>query len=434
MRDGGKARALLAVGVGAAILLGASFAGAEEAPAKAVPRLSFDDAIRRATAKNPQTEIAVEEIRRSQALVEQARAAWLPSLSANATYTRLDGDRVLNDRVILSANQLNANLGLSVPLIAPRAWVAHARAKDNVDVSKLSAADAKRQVALLTGRAFLTVLAQKHVLRSIERARDTSRAHEEFALSRLAGGVGNRLDAVRAAQERATNEARVQNQLIALARAREALGVLVGEDGPVDTLDEARLAAAPALPTALGETESRSDVVAQRERLESSRKAVRDSYAEYLPVLTLAAQPFYQNPATFTQPTTGWQAQLLFTLPLFDGGNRYGLAHEREALAAQNRARLEAVLRQARSEVRAAFVALERADDALAQAREAAKLAHEALELAQLAYRAGATSNIEVVDAERRERDAAAEAAIIEDSARQARLDLLVASGRFPAP
>ena len=42
-------------------------------------------------------------------------------------------------------------------------------------------------------------------------------------------------------------------------------------------------------------------------------------------------------------------------LPLFDGGTRYGLHEEREALEAQARTRLEGALRQARSEVRRAL-------------------------------------------------------------------------------
>lgn len=82
--------------------------------------------------------------------------------------------------------------------------------------------------------------------------------------------------------------------------------------------------------------------------------------------------------------------------------------------------------------MRIAFEAVQRADDALAQAQDAASLAQEALELSQLAYRAGATSNIEVVDAERSSRIARTDAAIAEDTARQARLDLLAAAGRFP--
>ena len=400
-------------------------------PPASPPAVTFEEAIQRALTRNTTFELAQADVRRAEALVQQARSTWLPTLSANGTYTRLDADRELNGRVIQSANSVNANLLLTVPIIAPKSWVTTARAKDAREIAKSTLVDTRRQVALLAGRAYLTVIAQKRVLDSSVQARETARAHEEFSKSRFAGGVGNRLDAVRAAQERASSETKVQNQTIALVRAQEALGILLGENGPMDATDIA-LGAPPTLATALGEAESRSDIVASKERVESARKSVRDSYAEYLPILTGVAQPFYQNPATLTLPTTGWQAQLLLTLPLFDGGNRYGLEHERDALYDQAKSKLDAALRQARSEVRVGFEAVQRADDALVQAREAAKLAHEALDLSQLAYRAGATSNIEVVDAERRARDAATDAAVAEDAARQARLDLLAAAGKFP--
>ena len=73
-----------------------------------------------------------------------------------------------------------------------------------------------------------------------------------------------------------------------------------------------------------------------------------------------------------------------------------------------------------------------RADQALTAARDAARLAQRAMELANIAYQAGATTNLEVIDAARSARDADTAAAQAEDLARQARLDLLVASGRFP--
>jgi outer membrane protein TolC len=41
--------------------------------------------------------------------------------------------------------------------------------------------------------------------------------------------------------------------------------------------------------------------------------------------------------------------------------------------------------------------------------------------------------HLEVIDAERQARDAETQAAIAEDAAREARLDLLAAAGRFPA-
>lgn len=403
------------------------------APALGVqpPTVTFEDAIQRATSHNPTFELTYEEMRRAQALVEQARSSWLPTLNANATYTRLDSDRSFGTTIAAARDNFNANLTLTVPIIAPKAWVATARAKDNRLIAKAVLEDTRRQVALLAGRAYLTVIGQKRVLESSIQARDTARAHEQFSQSRLAGGVGNRLDAVRAAQERASTETTVQNQILALSRAQEALGILLGENTPFDAADVS-LAAPPTLAVAMDDAQRRSDIVASKERVDSARKAVRDSYAEYLPVLTGVAEPFYQNPATLTTPTTGWQVQLLLTLPLYDGGNRYGLKHERDALYDEAKTRLDAALRQARSEVRIGFEAMQRSDEALTQARDAARFATEALELSQLAYRAGATTNIEVVDAERRARDAATEAAIAEDAARQARLDLLAAAGRFP--
>lgn len=58
--------------------------------------------------------------------------------------------------------------------------------------------------------------------------------------------------------------------------------------------------------------------------------------------------------------------------------------------------------------------------------------AWETLQLATKAYRAGATTNLDVIDAERSARDAETSTLLAEDSVRQARLNLLIASGRFP--
>jgi outer membrane protein TolC len=437
-------RRLFVLSVALGLTATAASASAQESPAEPTRRpaeepkpaagaISLDEAVRRATARNPTAEVAAQEILRAEALAKQVRATWLPTLNANGVYTRLDADRELNGRVILAANQLAANLQLNVPIVAARQWALHARSKENIDVARAASVDARREVALAAARAYLTVIAQRRVLTSAQRALATARAHEEYASTRLQGGVGNRLDAVRASQERATAEVRVKTQLTALARAQEALGVVIGEEGAVDAAEDPSLGAPPSIASALSDaTTRRSDVAVQRDRVQVAHKAVRDSWVDYLPVLSAVVQPFYQNPATFTQPRTGWQAQLLLTIPLFDGGARYGLAGEREALEAQARARLEGALRQARSEVRVAFETMRRADESLVLARDAARLARESLDLAELAYKAGATSNIEVVDAERRAHEAETAAAVAEDASRQARLDLLAACGRFP--
>jgi len=87
---------------------------------------------------------------------------------------------------------------------------------------------------------------------------------------------------------------------------------------------------------------------------------------------------------------------------------------------------------QARADVRTAAAAIRAADLELASARSAARQAHDALEISNLSYGAGASTSLDVLDSERRARDAETAVAVAEDAARQARLDLLVASGRFP--
>jgi outer membrane protein TolC len=91
------------------------------------------------------------------------------------------------------------------------------------------------------------------------------------------------------------------------------------------------------------------------------------------------------------------------------------------------------VERRARSEVRVALEAMRATERALTSAQAAAEQANEVLRITDIAFRAGATTNIEVLDAQRRARDADTQAAIAEDAVRRARLDYLVAVGRFPS-
>jgi outer membrane protein TolC len=405
------------------------------APAVApeMPKVSLEQAIRRSFERNLTYVLARQEITRAEALVKEARAGSFPTITGNAIYTRLDADRTLQGNIISAVNQLSANITLTVPLVVPQKWAQWSHAGTNVDVARASADDVHRQIGIAVARAYLAVISEKRVIDVNERALANAKAHYDYAHTRLAGGVGNRVDDVRAEQEVMSDQAQIESSFAAIARAREALGILVGEDGPLDVVDTIVLAEGPALDVALSEVATRRrDVALSQARWKAAEQVRKDSYTDYLPFLLGTFAPFYQDPRTVTQPPTGWQAQLILTLPLYDGGLRYGLAEERAVLSAEARAEYDTLLRQARSDVRVAFEEVKRAVASLEAATRAARLAEEALELANIAYRAGATTNLEVIDAERRARDAETQAVIAEDTARQARLDLLAASGRFP--
>jgi outer membrane protein TolC len=417
-------------GVGCAIaaLLAPTAAGGQERI-----RMTMAEAIRRAVDRNPALLVAGEEIRRAQAVVEEVRAQSLPTLYGAGTYIRLDRDRLFDGAVIEPKGQVNLTATLGIPLVNPRAWAQWSHARDNVEVSRADAKDTRRIVGVATGHAYLAVFVQKRLLEANLRALQTAKAHFDYAHSRYVGGVGNRLDEVRAAQQVSADESLVQTSYAMIDRAQEALGVLVGVDVPVDTDEEPEFSGTPPLAAAIDEgTKTRADVVAAVRRKQASDHVSRDSWTDYSPYVSAIFQPFYQDPPTSQTPKSGWEAEVVLTVPFYDGGLRYGLQKEREALAREAADSLEGTVRQTRSDIRAALDTVHRAEASLLDARDAARFAADALNLAGLAYRGGATSNIEVIDAEQTARDTEIQIEIASDTVRQARLDALAAIGRFP--
>ncbi len=417
-------------------------AGQALAEPASIPVLSFDDAVARTLAKNPTVAIAEQETKRALALVEQVRSASLPTVAGTVGGTFLDAPRTFPPSSAVAPggtnlaepqDQIALGLTLTVPLVIPTAWVKWAHSRDNVKVARRSEADVRRQLAVAVAKTYLSLVAQHRVVEITERAMVNAKAHYDYAHSRFAGGYGSRLDEVRAAQEVASDAAQLEAARSALYGFQEALGVLLGDEQPFDADPNTRLPTAPGLEDALQSAPVlRTEVLLAKERVYAAKHVARDDWADYVPYLTAVGMPFYANPPMATLPTTGWQIQLLLTWPVYDGGLRYGQAHERAALVSEAQLTLEGNLRQASSDVRASTVALEHANTALVSAKDAAAKAQEALQLTSLAYKAGASTNIEVIDAERTALDADTAAAVAEDSVRQSHLDVLVASGRFP--
>ena len=406
-------------------------------------KVTFPEAVEQALARNPNALLAAADIARVSGLMEEIRAASLPVLGVTATYTRLNKDRTFvsglsdggtADVVVASRDSIYVAGVLSVPIIAPQAWANWARAADQVDTSRASARDVQRTVAINAARAYLTIFAQKRQVDVFRQARDNSLEHFRYADTRLKGGIGNRIDWARAGEELETNEANLQTSYANLYRSQEALGIILGESEPVDVEEIPGIPTPPTLEQAMNEAPTmRADVLLYRQQQNAADKSLNLSWTEYLPTITVTGQPFYQNPSSLTTPESGWQAQALFTWYLYDGGARYGRTHQREALLSQTRIQYEASLRQTNSEVRAALDTMERARAAVERSRNGAQLANDAMRLAEVAYRAGASTNLELIDAQRRARDAETQANLAENNERQATLDYLAAAGRFPA-
>jgi outer membrane protein TolC len=426
------------LGLALAVLAGGSPAsGQEPAPTAAavarppvVERLTFDEAVDRALSRNPTVAEATQAILRADALLSQARSVFYPLATGNVATTVLDAARGFSGNVVQPQVQTGFTATVSYQVLAAAGWAAKNQASDQAGIARVSALETRRNIAVAAAQAYLAVIAAERQAEITQRNRDTARALEEYARTRLEAGQGSRLDYVRAVEQRATSDGLWELAELAVSQGQEALGVIVFANGPVGTNGEPVF---PPTPPPADDTwlDARPDVRLFTAELAAADRVVSDAWKHWLPTVTASFTPSYVTPAGLFQPSKTWRAFFSLNVPIFDATLR---PDKRVRVANRDTARLQldGLTVQARSELRVAQEAVRSNERIVASTREAAANADDALRMTEVAYRAGATTNIEVIQAQQDARNSEIGAAVAEDRLRQARLDLMVALGRFP--
>ena len=405
--------------------------GSASAQTPTAPKIGFDEAVQRAVANNPTVAQAATAITRAEFLVRQAQAGTRPTVNAQFSNSTLDSEVAFSGGVAQPRNQSTISAELAAPLLSLSRTAAVGQARDQVHIAQLSTDATRRDIAIAAALTYLGVIVSQRAIEVDQRAVETARAHLTYSQQRLQAGAGSRLNELRAATALSTSEMRLENSRLALRRAQEALGVLVGANTPIDA------AAEPAfdIPAAVNEQEwalARADVRVLQATQRAAERIVRDSWRDMFGTASASFRPQVVVPAGLFQPSNTWRLTVSFSQPIFEGGLRKAVRGVREIQVEQTRFALSGVMIRARSEVRIAGDAISSQELALASAKLAATQAADVLRITTSAFEVGGTTNIEVIDAQRSARDADATAAFAEDALRRAKLDLLVAIGRFP--
>jgi outer membrane protein TolC len=413
-------------------LIATLFAGTLHAQtAPPMETVTLEQAVERAIKNNPTLAQATQDILRAEGLLQQARAATMPFITAGVSSLVNSSERRFDDVVTSPQTQATLSAQFGMPVLAPSRWAARAQARDQVEIANLSTADERTQTAVATAQAYLAVIALKREVEVTQRALETSQAHLDYARRRLEAGAGTRVNELRAGQEVSTNEARLETAQLGVRRAQEALGVLIVSDGPVDTAGDPVFVIPPIADEA-GWMALRPDLRLFTAEERAADRVWKDSSKDWFPTATATFDPQAIVPASVFTSARGWRFIVTFSQPVFDGGQRRGQKRVREANYNVSRLALTGLQTQARSEVRVAQETVRRSERALAGLRQAADQANEVLKITTFAFEAGATTNLEVIDAQRQARDADTAAVVAEHVVRRSQLDLLTALGRFP--
>ncbi len=393
--------------------------------------VTFDEAVARAIERNPTLARAATSIDQAGALLDQARAVTLPSVGLNLSSTLLNKRVAFDDSTVVPRGQFTLGATASMPVFSLSDWARVSQARDRVDVVTASTNEVRVQIAVAAAEAYLAVAAATRQVEVDERAIETAQAHLDYARRRLEGGVGSRLNMLRAAEELSVAQARLEGTRFLRRQAQEALGVILAEDGPVDISGDPVFD----VPATIDDTAwmaARPDLVTQGAIIRSAERVVRDSWKDVSPYATVSFAPQYLTPASFFQPSGSWRLVFSVTQPIYLGGLQRAVTREREIVLDATKIELTELEIRARAEVREAQASVGYLERAFEYARQAAREANEVLTITGTVFEVGATTNIELIDAQRSARDRETLATIAENSLQRARLRLLVALGRFP--
>ena len=399
---------LLAVG----LLVAAPVAA--QVPASAPLRLSFAEAVRRASGEAPAVELAGLRTDEATARVRQARGALLPSLSFAAGWLNRDFNSKAQGisfpgvpTIIGPFNAYDARFRVSQTLLdfSGLARVRAARAQ----VTGSTAEGGAVSEGAAAGAALAYLRAARAAAQVTARQADSAVAGDlvGLAVAQKNAGVSAAIDVTRARTQLVSSVGALLVARNQLDRARIDLARALGLDPwtPIEITDTL----AAALPSAdlPGRADSlvvlalarRPDLTAEVARGDAARTATSAINAERLPRLDVAADYGLSGLTPATSISTR-QIGVQVTIPILDGFRREGRAAEQGVVARESDVRVRDLRQQIAADVEGALLDLASAEAQQAIAVERLRLAADEMAQARERFAAGVAGNIEVINAQ----------------------------------
>jgi outer membrane protein TolC len=400
---------------------------------------SWREAVAQLRTRSADLRIAVDQMLAAEAQVRAALAAYLPTVGATGSYSHELLTRnnpgpvsvVSGSRVVASSTAPIPNT--FVGTIEARQTILNLQALDQIGIEQMTA-DARRLSVQERQRTLVLGLADQIVsVVAAERAAEINRLGLRVALQQLeivqrshGLGAATSLDLVRAQQNATSARSALLGGDELLREARESLGLAlgIGEETGVAPHLNIEVLAEDAMTSCrrVGAIEDRPDVAAARMNLEVAKRNLRNVWYEFLPTLSARSTLSATSVVPTGYPNPTWSLEGLVSIPIWDGGARYGKVEG--ARAAEDIASQELLLAHRRGTVQ-----VEQARRRLVVAELAAKVALEQRNLAAkndeltlAAYLAGQGTSFELVTASEAHRRAELTLAIDEFALVRARV------------
>lgn len=400
-----------------------------------IERITLADALRRSANVDPTYVTSLGRVANASWARRAARLAFfVPSLSAQLDGTKFSRPFFNIGIGAPSDVAVNARVNLSYEILSLRKFADLTATDAGLDAADAGLGGQTFLTALNTERDFYQVMTDRELLRVAAERLDRAQVQLGVARSRVLTGAAVQSDSLTLVTESVQAEIAAVRQQLALDVSRAQLGRRVGANGPVDADAEfeATIQAIPVtLADALQSALEQGPQYRQARALERQSKAqIKAARSGYFPTLTLAAANQTFDSKFFPTGSNTSQAALIFSVPIWNLGVR-----EAQLTAARVNATIAQAVRQdlergAFRDVLEAHGGYETQRRIVGLADQAVAAAAENYRVQDLRYRAGATTILELLEAQFRLAQAEGDAVQARFGARLALASLETILGR----
>lgn len=368
--------------------------------ALAAQPLTLEQAVSLALEKNLDVLSAREGLAKAEGNLVYARSGLFPSISVNGSVSKR------NEESTKPEDENVGNVSLSQYLYAGGVISAGAtQARQTQVKARQDLRNTEEVVALQVFDAYTTVLLRKA---DEETARDALAYYENAAKDlgkRFELGLAKKLDYSRAVQQRESASADYTRAKNALSTARIDLFTLlrISPDADIEISGdlEAKSPSVNREESVARALAERPDLQGQKTAAEIQKAAVEIARGGMRPVVTLSAsyQFAYESTPDSSAEDDEWLATVSMKVPVFDGGTTRGRVMQEKA--SLNQAEQAAAKKEeaVRAEVIQAALSVESTYETVGAARKSLELAVENLRLAEVGYREGVNTQLDVLSA-----------------------------------
>ena len=381
--------------------------------------LGLAEAIRIALANNPETAATRWDYQAAQAQYEYAWAQRLPTLSLSSSYAHYLHEQPLapggqpGGTGVLTDDIASGSLVLRMPIFAGGRLVNQMRAADLLQqAAGHNLARSREQLVFNVSSAFFNILAQRHVVASVEFSLGALEEHLKNVKAQIIAEKATKVDRLRSEVRLADVRQRLVQEKNTLAIQQRTLATVLGlaehteAISPQGDLDLEREPSVPDFEIAVAAAWSgRADYLGAKSALEAQARQVDVARAGHWPTVSLqgsyggrwAVGPTTGSADTFNNLTN---LGVSMDIPLFDAGQVGAQVRQQRAKLAAAQERLRELELQVRLDVETALLNVHSSWQRVEALRTSIAEARESFQAEQDKYDVGEGAIVDVLDAQ----------------------------------